>query len=97
MSNYLDGVPKKKVMAGTCAFQSVSPPFEEISSSTTTLRLKLSFEDALKLNIAVDEGVRMLNGLNRARKEGRDTALEIIVRLDNRRIDVRPGKLTKMS
>jgi hypothetical protein len=81
---------KKTTTTGSCSFQSVRP----IRDDLRTLNIQLSFEDALKLNMAIDEGVRRLNGLNRAGKEGRNSGLTIIVHTDIKRFTVKsPDKL----
>ncbi len=76
---------------GACYFSKMSPG--ELSNSTTTVNFKLSFEDALKLNLAIDECVRKLNGYNRAKTRGKNAALVIVCHLDKRRIRIVEGKL----
>jgi hypothetical protein len=41
----------------------------------------LSFEEALKLNLALDLGVHALGRLNRATKKGKRAALQVVVHL----------------
>lgn len=55
----------------------------------------MSFEDALKLNLAISEGVRALNKNNRATREGRDSALCLTVYLDKKRISVNRAKVKR--
>jgi len=57
------------------------------------VNIVVSFEDALKLNLAISEGVRALNKNNRATREGRDAALCLTVYLDKKRITVNQAKV----
>ena len=52
------------------------------------LNVYMKFEDALKLNIAVQECVRRLNNNNRATAAGRGMGLNIVVHLEGRRISI---------
>jgi hypothetical protein len=88
MSMHARTAPKKKGTTGSCGFHSVSPHTDAVS-----LNFQLKFEEALKLNIAIDEAVRQLNRLNRARKEGKSVGLSIIVHQDIHRITVTTDKL----
>ena len=53
----------------------------DISPETPILNVWMSFEEALKLSVAVQECVRRLNGYNRGTKAGRRTGLNIAVHL----------------
>ena len=64
---------------GTCSFAKTSPHLGDISAETKVLHLVLNFENALKLNVAIDECVRKLNSLSREKKEGKRAALDISV------------------
>lgn len=90
MSNLIRQAPKKKGTMGSCYFHAVSPPFD-----ATTVSFQLSFEDALKLNVAIDEAVHQLNRLNRARKEAKALGLTLIFHQDIRRVTVTTDKLQK--
>jgi hypothetical protein len=84
---------QKQYTFGTCSLNHFSPPV--ISSSTRALNIVVSFEDALKLNLAISEGVRALNKNNRATREGRDSALNLTVYLDKKRITVNQAKVKR--
>jgi len=45
---------------GTCAFDGTSPKREALGATTKILNVMLTFEEALKLNLAIDECVRSL-------------------------------------
>lgn len=57
------------------------------------LNVTLSFEDALKLNLAIDECVRKLNSYKRSTTEGRRTALNLAIHLNKNRVTVNEGRL----
>jgi len=46
---------------GVCNFTKTIPTIESLSSETKVLDLIIPFEEALKLNVAVDECIRKLN------------------------------------
>jgi len=76
---------------GGCSFARMSPA--ERTADTHVVNLVLGFEDALKLGLAIDECVRQLNRYNRARVEGRNSALKLIIHFDKQRIRVQEGAL----
>lgn len=86
---------EKQFTFGTCEYQRSAPPREDITKETSALNIFLSFEEALKLNIAVDECVRKLNKYKRSTKDGKRAALNITVYLSQNRIAVNEGKLSK--
>ena len=90
MRKTLSDLPQKKGVTGTCSFKAMSPNLDALTSSTSVINLTLTFEEALKLNLAIDEGVRKLNAVNRSTKAGREIALKLIVYLDKKRLNVLP-------
>lgn len=88
--------PKQKGFTfGTCALNHLSPP--ELSSSTKTVNIVVSFEEALKFNLAVNEAVRTLNKNNRSTRDGRDAALCLTVHIEKKRISVNQAKVKHRS
>lgn len=85
--------PTKTFSFGTCNFSRTSPPQESLSASTKVLNVVLSFEDALKLGLAIDECVRKLNSYNRSNTAGKRSALNLALHLDKHRISVNEGKV----
>ena len=67
----------KKVSSGTCSYAKTSPAQSTLSAKTKILNVFISFEDALKLNIAIDECVRRLNSYKRSTKAGRRSGLNV--------------------
>ncbi len=78
---------------GCCEFTILGPRRQQISQVAPVLNVTLSFEDALQLNLAIDECVRRLNRYNRRNKEGKRTALRLALHIDKSRITVHEGKL----
>jgi hypothetical protein len=86
-------VKQKQFSFGTCSVDHLSPP--TISPRTRAINIVVPFEDALKLNLAISEGVRALNKNNRSTREGRDAALCLTIYLDIKRISVNQGKVKR--
>ena len=70
--------PKKSPsFFGTCNFASTSPKVADLSPRTEVLNVVVKFEDAQKLNLAIDECIRRLNRYKRNVKEGKRRALNL--------------------
>jgi hypothetical protein len=82
----------KKGQFGACSYARSSP--ESLSGTTTALNFVISFEDALKLNLAIDECVRQLGRYNRATRAGKNTGLMLVIHLDKKRIRVLQKKVS---
>jgi len=78
---------------GGCRFSGTSPKVSAVSSETRMLNVYMTFEEALKLNLAVQECVRRLNTYNRSTAEGKRTGLNIAIHLQMGRITVNEAKL----
>lgn len=88
--------PRRKTFSfGGCEFGKVSPPLPSLSDQTAILNVTLSFEDSLKLSLAIDECIRKLNSYNRSTAEGRRSALNIAIHLSKGRITVNEGSLER--
>jgi hypothetical protein len=74
---------------GACTFDAMSPP--RLTADTKAMNLVIPFDEALKLNLAIDECIRKLNRYNRATTEGKGAALMMIVHFDKGRIRVQEG------
>ncbi len=81
----------KRDSFGACSFERLSP--SELATSTPALNVVMSFEEALKLNLAIHECVRKLGRYNRARAEGKKAALMMVIHLDTRRVRIQEGRL----
>lgn len=85
--------PKKGGTFGTCSYERTSPPKEELAAGKQVINLVIKFEEALKLNLAIDECIRQLNEYNRKYKSGKDAALQISIHFDKNKVMVSEGKL----
>lgn len=81
----------KKDSFGACGFERLSP--SELALTTPALNVVIPFEDALKLNLAIDECVRRLGRYNRAKAAGKSAALMMVIHLGSRRVRIQEGKL----
>jgi hypothetical protein len=81
-------VKVKKFSFGGCTVSSFSPKVLGLSPTTEMLNVSVSFEDALKLSLAVQECVRKLNSYNRSTSAGKRTGLNIAVHLQKGRVTV---------
>lgn len=93
MPTKIDKSHFKQSTFGTCAYARTNPNREALTNTTKILNVHLSFEEALKLGIAVDECLRQLNRYNKAMKAGKRAALSIAVHLDQGRISIHEAKL----
>lgn len=66
-----------------------------LASDTSTVNFTISFEEALKLNLAIGECVRKLNTYNHATTCGKSAALALVIHFRKRRIRVMEGKLSQ--
>lgn len=77
---------------GACTYSAKSPA--EIAQGTKVVNLRLSFEEALKLNVALSACVQHLTRQDRGTPEKRRKGVKLIVHLDEkRRIRVQLGKI----
>lgn len=84
-------IDEKTGSFGACGFRKMSPG--EVSSGTKAINFVMPFEEALKLNVAIDECVRKLNSYNRAKASGKNAGLMIVIHLPTKRIRILEGKL----
>lgn len=83
----------REVVTGTCEVAHVSPQDLPTDGPGSVVNLVLGFEEALKLNLALDEAVRRVNRYNRGTRVGKLAGVQLIVYLEKRRINVKEGKL----
>ncbi len=82
----------KKFTFGTCAYERTSPARDKVSPATKVLNIVVPFEEALKLNLAVDECVRKLNSYKKSTTEGKRAAMNLTIYFDLSRIAVNETK-----
>jgi hypothetical protein len=78
---------------GKCA--KMSPPREAINSETKAINLTFTLEEALMLNLAIDECIRRVNTYKKTTTEGKKAGVNLTIYLnDNGRITVNERKIT---
>jgi len=78
---------------GGCDFGRTSPSVEALSPNTQVLNVEITFEEALKLHLAIGECVRKLNSYKRSTSAGKRTALNLAIHLSKGRVTINEGKL----
>jgi hypothetical protein len=81
-------IPFKTFAFGGCAVSSIGPDVSTLSPETPILNVSISFEDALKLSLAIQECVRKLNSYNRSTSAGKRTGLNLAIHLQKSRITI---------
>jgi hypothetical protein len=90
-----ENTPTKKFSFGGCDFVETSPDLSTLSPDTPMLNLHITFDDALKLNVAVQECVRKLNSYKRSTVAGKQAGLNIAVHLKKGRITVNEARIQR--
>ncbi len=85
--------PLKTFSFGGCDFYRTSPGVAALSPSTQVLNIEISFEDALKLNLAIEECIRKLNSYKRSTRAGKRTGLNLAIHLSKGRVTINEAKL----
>jgi hypothetical protein len=91
-SNSLESNNKESF--GACTFSSMSPT--TLAPNTKAVNFVLSFEEALKLNVAIAAAVQELTRKSRATPEKRRAGVKLIVHLEGKeRIRVQIGRVPR--
>lgn len=80
---------KKKQSYGGCTISHFSPA--KADGWPKAINIVLGFEEALKLQLALQARLMEINSLNRSTKEGKAAAVNLCVYTDGR-LTVNPGK-----
>jgi hypothetical protein len=88
---------KIKEHFGGCSYAYTAPKRSTLSPQKKFLNIYIPFEEALKLNIAIDECIRVLNKYKRNKPEGKRAAMNLALHLNDndRRITIHEKKLRK--
>ena len=86
---------KTKKTFGICDFVHTSPPLDELSPDTPKLNIVIGFEEALKLNMAMNECVRKLNSYDRSTIAGKRSALNLVIHFPRKVITITEAALPK--
>jgi hypothetical protein len=82
----------KSFSFGGCDFRRTSPTLNALSPDTKVLNIEISFEEALKIHLAIGECIRKLNSYKRSTRAGKRSALNIAVHLSKNRVTINEGK-----
>jgi len=89
------GVKLKTDSHGSCEYVRTSPPADTFVESGKVVNIQLTFEEALKLNIAINEAVRQLNRYNRSTQAAKRRGLNIGLYFNKSRITIKETNLPK--
>ncbi len=78
---------------GACEVSGYSPKKDDWGKDTKVINIKIAFEEALKLNLALDECVRKLNRYKMSTTEGKRAAVNLVLHLDLNRVAIVEGKI----
>ena len=73
---------------GGCDIENTSPTLAALTSKTSILNVRVSFEESLKLHLAIGECIRKLNTYKRNTKAGRRTGVNLAIHLQKNRFTV---------
>ena len=79
---------EKTFSFGSCEFIKLSPPQENLTSSSKKPNVVIPFAEALKLNLSIDECVRKLNKYKRSTIKGKKAAVNLVIHFDVNRVSV---------
>ena len=86
---------EKTFVSGTCYYERLSPPREEVTTETPILNIQLDLEQALRLELALSETIRKINRYKESTMDGKKAVVNIGVHLWADRIAVSEGRLPK--
>ena len=84
-----------KASFGSCEYATTSPKATDMAASHKAVNIRITFEEALKLNLALEEAVRKLNSYNRSSQAAKRQGVNLCVFFDKPRITVREETLAK--
>jgi hypothetical protein len=85
--------PIEKFSFGICNFGRTLSNLNTLSPNTQILNIEIAFEEALKLNLAINECVRKLNSYKRSATAGKRSGLNLFIQLSTGVITVNEAKL----
>jgi hypothetical protein len=92
------GSPAVKTFSfGGCDIDQTSPILAALTPDTQVLNIRIGFEDALKLHLAIGECIRKLNSYKRSTSAGKRTALNLAIHLSKGRLTVNEAKVPAKS
>ena len=80
---------------GSCQVDHFSPPITEIGPSTQKINIHLSFSEANRLRMAIEERLQQIHKLKRNSKEAKSAAVNLVITTHVNNVAIMPGKLTQ--
>ena len=87
------GPTMKTFSFGGGSFCNTSPKRVALTAETKILNVMMTFEEALKLNLAIDECIHKLNSYKRSTKSGKSARLNLAIHLEAGRVTVNEERL----
>ena len=92
-------MPKKNnaeraTSCGSCRVDRFAPPIAEINPSTKKINIYLSFAEANRLRMAIEERLQQIQKLKRNSKEAKSAAVNLVITTHVKNVAIMPGKLT---
>ena len=78
---------------GSCRIAAYNPKREEWTPKTKIVNIKIKFEEALMLSLALDECVRKLNKYKRSTTTGKRAAVNLVLNLAYNKLSVAETKI----
>jgi len=81
--------------SGSCKVDHFSPAVTDLGPTTQKMNVYLSFAEASRLVMALQERLQDIHRLKRNSKEAKTAAINLVVALSVNNVAVMPGKLTE--
>ena len=78
---------------GGCRFDRTAPTKQGLSSDTKILNVIITFSEALKLNLALQDCLLKLNNYKMNAIEGKQAAVKLAILLDQKRVQIWRAKV----
>lgn len=82
----------EKKTSGGCSFQKTSPERSALTPNTKVLNVIIPFEEALKLNLSLQDCLLKLNTIKMSTKAGKNAAVNLSLHLDAGRVQILKAK-----
>lgn len=79
---------------GSCQVDHFSPPITEIGPSTQKINIYLSFAEANRLRMAIEERLQQIHKLKRNSKDAKVAAVNLVITPHVNNVAIMPGILT---
>jgi len=79
--------------SGGCSFQKISPERSALAPNTKVLNVIIPFEEALRLNLSIQDCLLKLNTIKMSTKAGKTAGVNLSIHLDAKRIQILKAKI----